>query len=104
MKETSQTVSISILDKEYHINCPEDEVDALMESAAYLDEKMRTIKTNSKVYGLERVAIMAALNIANDFLSESSHSVALSDEQSESLKLLVGKVDHAIKRLRAVGH
>jgi len=103
MKEPPQTISIYILDKEYHIACPPDEVDALMESAAYLDHRMRDIKKNSSVYGLERVAIMAALNITNEYLS-SSQTKHLSDEESETLKVLAGKVEHAIKRLRLITH
>lgn len=104
MNETAQTISISILDKEYQISCPEDEVDALMESAAYLDQKMREIKKNSNVYGLDRIAIMAALNITNDLLSESSQTNTVSVDHTDNIKLLAGKVDHAIKRLRSIIH
>ncbi|MDH5738137.1 MAG: cell division protein ZapA [Gammaproteobacteria bacterium] len=104
MKQKPQTLSVNILDKEYNISCPEDEVDALLESAAYLDRKMREIKKHSNLYGLERIAIMAALNIANDYLSESHHANSHSDDQTVSLEHLANKVDHAIKRLRAMTH
>lgn len=102
MNESPQTVSVTILEKEYQISCPPDEVDALMESAAFLDHRMKEIKKNSQVYGLERVAIMAALNIANDYISQSSQTSEISDVQEDSLKILAQKVDFAIKRIRAI--
>ena len=56
------TVSVDILDKEYQVACPPDEEAALAGAARYLDQHMRDIRSTGKVIGLERVAIMAALN------------------------------------------
>ena len=58
-----------ILEKEYQVNCGQDEVDQLTASARYLDAQMRGIRDSGKVLGLDRMAVMAALNIANDLLS-----------------------------------
>lgn len=102
MNDGPQTVSVTILDKEYQISCPSDEVDALMESAAFLDHRMKEIKKNSQVYGLERVAIMAALNIANDYISQSNQTSEITGSQEDSLKILTQKVDFAIKRIKAI--
>ena len=62
-------VSVRILEKEYQVNCPEEEVDQLTASARYLDAQMRGIRDSGKVLGLDRMAVMAALNITNDLLS-----------------------------------
>jgi len=62
------TVSVKILEKEYQVNCPEDEVDELTASARYLDGQMRAIRDSGKVLGLDRMAVMAALNISHDLL------------------------------------
>ncbi len=67
----TQTVTVSIMDKDYQVSCAPDEVTALRQSAQYLDEKMREIKSSSNVFGLDRLAVMAALNIANDLLSQT---------------------------------
>ena len=64
----TQTVSVSILEKEYQVSCKPDEVKALKESASYVDEKMREIKSSGAILGLDRIAVMAALNIANDYI------------------------------------
>jgi cell division protein ZapA len=68
MPRPPSTVSVRILEKEYQVNCPEDEVDELTASARYLDAQMRGIRDSGKVLGLDRMAVMAALNIANDLL------------------------------------
>ena len=62
-----RTVTVSILDKEYQVSCGADEVAALKRSASYLDEKMREIKSGASVLGLDRIAVMAALNIAHEY-------------------------------------
>jgi len=63
-------VVVEILGKEYRISCAENEKDALLASAKYLDEKMRDVKSNGKVVGSERVAVMAALNISHELLQQ----------------------------------
>ncbi len=66
------TVEVRILDKEYHVACPPDARHKLESAAKYLDTKMREIRTNGKVFGTERIAVMAALNIAYE-LQQGSH-------------------------------
>ena len=74
------TVSVKILDKEYQVACPEDEIDALTHSARYLDQQMRQIRESGKVIGSDRIAVMAALNIAHEMLSSRS---TLADVQGD---------------------
>jgi cell division protein ZapA len=69
MSEHSTTVSVKILDKEYQVSCPADEVDALTASARHLDKQMRQIRESGRVFGMDRIAVMAALNITNEFLA-----------------------------------
>ena len=66
------TVSVDILEKEYQVACPPDEEMALTQAARYLDQHMRDIRSTGKVMGLERVAIMAALNISHELLALKS--------------------------------
>lgn len=78
MSNSSHTVTVKILGKEYQVACPPDEVDSLTRSARFLDERMASIRNSGKVVGLDRIAVMAALNIAHEYLTEGSQS---SDEQ-----------------------
>ncbi len=69
MADSAKTIEISILGRGYKIACEENEREALLEAVAYLDGKMADIKKAGKVGGTDRIAVMAALNIAHEFLS-----------------------------------
>ena len=68
MSEDLTRVTVRILDKEYQVACPEDERQALQESAELLNSKMREIRASGKVVGLDRIAVMAALNLSHEVL------------------------------------
>ncbi|MDD2684886.1 MAG: cell division protein ZapA [Gallionella sp.] len=69
MSTPTKTLDIKILDRDLRVACPEEERGALLDSAAYLDKKMREIRDSGKIANVERIAIMAALNIAHELLS-----------------------------------
>ena len=83
--ETSTQVNIKILEKEYQISCPISERAALLSSAELLDTRMREIRDSGKVIGLDRIAVMAALNMANELLR--SRNVGESLEGNAKLRL-----------------
>lgn len=60
------TIKIKILEKEYDITCPQEERTELLDSAELLNENMRTIRDSGKVIGLDRIAVMSALNLAHE--------------------------------------
>jgi cell division protein ZapA len=64
-----ETLEVKILDRELRVACPEDERAELLDAVAYLDRKMREIRDGGKVISVERIAIMAALNIAHELLT-----------------------------------
>ena len=64
-----KTFDVSILGKSYRVSCADEERDELLEAVAYLDRRMREIREAGKVIGAERIAVMAALNIAHELLS-----------------------------------
>lgn len=64
-----KTLDIKILDRDLRVACPEDERAELLDAVAYLDKKMREIRDSGKVASVERIAIMAALNIAHELLT-----------------------------------
>ncbi|MAF84604.1 MAG: cell division protein ZapA [Gammaproteobacteria bacterium] len=77
MSEMFAHVNVKILEKEYQISCPADERKALIDSAEMLNNKMREIRDSGKVVGLDRIAVMAALNLANDLISTGDVSTEL---------------------------
>lgn len=72
----NETVFVKILDKEYQVACPREERQALMESAQLLDERMKAIRGSGAVIGLERIAVMAALNLSHELLQAKSGAAA----------------------------
>jgi cell division protein ZapA len=69
MADSPKTIEVSILGRAYRVACEDNEREALMQAVAYLDAKMGEIKKTAKVSGTERIAVMAALNIAHELLS-----------------------------------
>jgi cell division protein ZapA len=65
-------LDITLLGKEYRVACPPEERDALLAAVAYVDEKMRDIAEKTKSNIAERIAVMAALNIAHEYLTQRS--------------------------------
>jgi cell division protein ZapA len=63
-------LDVTILGREYRVACAADEREELLRAVAYLDSRMREIRDVSKVSGIDRIAVMAALNIANELLRE----------------------------------
>ncbi len=67
--QKSSSLDVNILDREFRVACPEDEREELQDAVAYLDKKMREIRDTGKIASVERIAIMAALNIAHELLT-----------------------------------
>ena len=92
------TVSLTILDKEYQIACPPEERYNLEEAARHLDATMRDIRNRGKVIGLERIAVMAALNISHDMLTGNRQSSQRASEQQQQIAELNSRLDQALTR------
>ena len=69
MSAEPKGLQINIMGREFRVACPENEQKGLLDAVDYLNKKMQEVRDNGKVIGLERIAIMAALNIAHEFLS-----------------------------------
>ena len=89
------SLDVAIMGREFRISCPEDEREGLLQSVTFLDRKMREIRESGKVIGLERIAIMAALNITHDFLSNKGLEADPS-EVNERLDRINGLLDQAL--------
>lgn len=66
---TGNTMDVDIMGREFRIVCPTEEREELLQAVAYLNKRMREIRDSGKVAGLERIAIMAALNITHELLT-----------------------------------
>ena len=99
MSETSLArVSVRILEKEYQFACAVDERAALLDSAEYLNSEMKKIRDSGKVIGLDRIAVMAALNMANELLKGRSRDSSLDGDVVHRVRLLRERVEATLER------
>jgi cell division protein ZapA len=91
---TNVSLDVAIMGREFRVACPESERESLLQSVAYLDRKMREIRDHGKVIGLERIAIMAALNITHDYLS--AKPVDPDERHRDQITRLSGLLDQAL--------
>ena len=72
-------MQISIMGREFRVACAPDEQKSLQEAVDFLNRKMQEIKDQGKINGLDRIAIMAALNISHEFLTARVGSFDVSE-------------------------
>ena len=96
MTEQFAQVSVRILDKEYQVACPANERTDLLDSAEVLNTKMREIRDSGRIVGLDRIAVMAALNMANDLLHAQARDRLIEGDISNRLKLISERVEDAL--------
>ena len=96
MTQQIAQVSVRILDKEYQVACPAEERTDLLDSAEILNNKMREIRDSGRIVGLDRIAVMAALNMANDLLHAKVRDQQLEGDFSQRLKLISDRVENAL--------
>ena len=96
MNEPTAQVSVRILDKEYQVACPASERTDLLDSAEVLNAKMMEIRDSGRIVGLDRIAVMAALNMANDLLHAQARDRALEGDISDRLKLISDRVESVL--------
>ncbi len=93
------TVVIRILDKEYQVSCPPEEQQALIQSSQELDRRMRDIRKAGHVIGLERIAVMAALNLTYDLLKAENRANS-GESLAGEIARLDAKLDGALDRFQ----
>ena len=75
-------ITISLLGREFRVGCPEGEQKQLMASVEYLNRKLKEVRDTGKVVGNERIAIMAALNIAHEMQSNTGKGAGSSADNT----------------------
>jgi cell division protein ZapA len=98
MNPKPKTLDVVIMGRTYKVSCSEDERSALLSAVAYLDRKMTEIKSAGRVASAERIAVMAALNIANELLNSRGNSVGF---DMENLKRRMAAMEAALDQALA---
>ena len=92
-------VSVRIMEKEYVVACPYEERSALLDAAEFLNARMREIRDSGKVVGLDRIAVMVALNLAHEFLQGArTASRRLENGVGQRVRALRERVESALEK------
>jgi cell division protein ZapA len=98
MSDRVVRVSVRILEKEYQVACLPEERSELLDSAEYLNGKMREIRDAGNIIGLDRIAVMAALNLAHELLKIRGRGEVVNTDVSQKIRQLRERVETALTR------
>jgi len=102
MASEPSPVTVNILGKEYRVACPPEEREGLLQSAAFLDEKMREIRDRGRTTGSDNVAIMAALNITHELMQKQGQTEQVDSGLNARVKNLQSKIEAALSSARQI--
>jgi cell division protein ZapA len=97
-REDQARVSVRIMEKEYVVGCPYEERSALLDAAEFLNAKMREIKDSGRVVGTDRIAVMAALNLAHEHLKNKDRETRLDNGVGQKVRALRERVEGALEK------
>jgi cell division protein ZapA len=96
MSTKPKPVTVQILEKEYLVACKDEERDELLASAELLNKKMREIRDSGKVIGADRIAVMAALNLAHELVQDQGRKFDYQQSMSNRIRDLQHRIETAI--------
>jgi cell division protein ZapA len=91
-------VSVRIMDKEFVVACTYEERSALLDSAEYLNARMREVRDSGKIVGLDRIAVMVALNLANELLQMRQRDGQLENDFAGRVRSLRERVESSLEK------
>jgi cell division protein ZapA len=98
LSQDTARVSVRIMEKEYVVACPYEERAALLDAAEFLNGRMREIRDSGKVVGHDRVAVMAALNLAHEFLKGRDRETKVETGAGGRVRALRERVEGALEK------
>jgi len=97
MNAGPEPISVMILDREYRVSCPPEERSSLLEAASILDSQMREIRSNGRLMALERIAVLAALNLTDEKLKADKLETER-QQINQRVKHLADRVESALQK------
>jgi len=91
----AKPIDVMIMGREFTVSCTDEERQGLLDAVNYLDKKMREIRDSGKIVGLERIAIMAALNLSHEVLNTKTGNIDIGDYKRR-INAMQNQIDEAI--------
>ncbi len=95
------SLTVSILEKEYRVACPPDEKDDLKASAELLNDRLDEIKASGSVLGTERIAVMAALNMSHEVVNGKQIKTEHADVDARIARLSE-RIEDSIRQIKLI--
>lgn len=96
MSKAGEAIAVNILGKEYRIACEPGAENELLSAARFLDARMREVRGSGKVIGMDRIAVMVALNLAHELLEEKSEQDSAASSANKRLRALRERIEIAL--------
>lgn len=96
-RDSSRPLSVRILEKEYFVSCAAEERTELLDSAELLNTRMKEIRDSGKIVGLDRIAVMAALNLAHEVIKLRARDQGSEQDAAHKLRNLRERVEAALE-------
>jgi len=97
MSDSTEPVSITILDRKYQFACTPEERKDLISAAQHLDDRMKEIRETGRLMSLERIALQAALNLSDELLKMQRTSELREEKIDSKIRMLADQLDNALK-------
>ncbi len=101
MSDKNHALDITIMGRTYKVACAEEEREPLLQAVAYLDQKMNEIKGSGRVGNSERIAVMAALNIAHELLTTHGPQTSVNGFDFEGVQRRMASMQAALDQVLA---
>jgi cell division protein ZapA len=98
MSDRNVRVSVRILEKEYQVACLPEERSELLDSAEFLNNKMREIRDGGNIVGLDRIAVVAALNLSHELLKLRNRGDAAQGDVGRKVRQMRERVETALAK------
>ena len=96
MSSPSEPITVRILEREYRVMCAPDQRRDLMESALFLDQQMREIRDSGRISSIDKIAVMAALNLAEEVLKLRQQGLDRRDKIDHRIRQMADQLDRAL--------
>lgn len=90
-------LTISLLGREFRVACPEGQEREILAAAEYLNRKLKEVRDTGKVVGNERIAIMAALNIAHESMSKNPNAANGSSLDTTAIRRRIAALQQTVE-------
>jgi cell division protein ZapA len=96
MNSPSEPITVRILEREYRVMCTPEQRRDLMESALFLDQQMRQIRDSGRISSIDKIAVMAALNLAEEVLKLRQLAVDRRENVDQRIRQIADQLDRAL--------